>query len=256
MTVANGLDNPTANLVETYFRLAQATPGACVWERGNLRGCTGSFGHPICNFAIASDLTEADVAELARIVQSRDPFHAYVLPSVNRLASDERLASIGLQATYRLVQMVAPPVHELPRLQPVEATTHAARLALAKFMANQFFLSQPRQHREGIARATALAGGLDLYAVGCQGAVVASLMLCRDRSTLGIYNLCVAEESRNQGWGRSILDWARAMAGIEGRTVTLQCDERLAAWYRSAGFNESGEITAYTRAIGGTFDTM
>jgi GNAT superfamily N-acetyltransferase len=123
-------------------------------------------------------------------------------------------------------------------------------------MVNQFFLAQPRQHREGIARATARAEGLDLYAVGCQGAVVASLMLCREGATLGIYNLCVAEESRNQGWGRSILDWARAIAGIEGRTLTLQCDGRLAAWYGRAGFNESGEITTYKRAIGGSFDTM
>ena len=256
MTAINVLDGPTSNLVETYFRLAQATPGACLWQRGNLRGCTGPFGHPICNFAVASDLTEADLHELGRIVEARDPFHAYLLPGGDRSEIAGRLAGIGLGPTYRLIQMVAPPLFELPGILPVEATTHAARLALAKFMVNQFFLTQPRQFREGIARATAKAGGLDLYAVGYQGAVIGSLMLCREGSTLGVYNLCVAPEFRNQGWGRNMLDWVRAIAGTEGRTITLQCDDTLADWYRRAGFNESGEITAYMRPIGSTFDTM
>ena len=256
MTATKALDGPTANLVETYFRLAQATPGACVWQRGNLRGCTGPFSHPICNFVVASDLTDADIRELGRIAEARDPFHAYVLPGGDRSKIARRLAAIGLSPTYRLIQMVAPPLHELPGLQPVEATTHAARLALAKFMVNQFFHSQPRQFREGIARATAKAGGLGLYAVGFQGAVLGSLMLCREGSTLGVYNLCVAPEFRNQGWGRNMLDWVRAIAGTEGRTVTLQCDDRLTDWYRRAGFNENGEITAYLRPFGGTFDTM
>ncbi|MHB8636816.1 MAG: GNAT family N-acetyltransferase [Fimbriimonadaceae bacterium] len=256
MTSAQGLDGPTLNLVETYFRLAQATPGACIWSRGNLRGCTGAFGHPICNFAIASELADTDFLELERVVRGRDPFHVYLLPGSAAAPNESRLASMGLQPAYRLVQMLAQPTHDLSEIQPVEATTHAARFALAKFMVNQFFMAQPRRHREGIARATASAGGLDLYAVGCQGAVIASLMLCREGATLGVYNLCVAPESRNQGWGRRIVGWARSVAGSEGRTLTLQCDARLAQWYRDAGFDEIGEITAFTRVTGGAFDTM
>lgn len=256
MTIAKALDGPTSNLVETYFRLAQATPGACEWRRGNLRGCTGPFGHPICNFAVASDLSESDIQELARIVERRETFHTYLLPGTNRPSFDEPLADIGLKSTYRLVQMIAEPIHEVPGLQPIEAKTHEARLALAKFMVGQFFHSQPRQYREGIARATARAGGLDLYALGFQGAVIGSLMLCREGATLGVYNLCVTPDHRNQGWGRNMLEWARTVAGAEGRKVTLQCETRLADWYRSAGFSESGEITAYTRPLAGTFDTM
>lgn len=256
MTAIGRTDGPTANLVETYFRLAQATPGACLWQRGNLRGCTGAFAHPICNFAVAAELDERDFDELARIVRGRDPFQAYVLPGQIPHEYDDRLAQVGLNPTYRLRQMVAPPVHEVARLQPIEATNYASRLALARFMAGQFFLAQPRQYREGIAKATARAGGLDLYAVGFRDAIVGSVMLCRDGDTLGIYNLCIATEHRNQGWGRNILDWARTVAGIEGRIVTLQCDERLATWYRRSGFTEVGEISAYVRSGASTFDTM
>ena len=95
-----------------------------------------------------------------------------------------------------------------------------------------------------------------MYAIGCNGAVVGTLMLCRQANTLGVYNLCVSPEFRNQGWGRNILDWVRAIAGTEGRIVTLQCDVCLADWYRRAGFTENGEITAYTRLAVSTFDTM
>ncbi|HLK14539.1 MAG TPA: GNAT family N-acetyltransferase [Fimbriimonadaceae bacterium] len=256
MTTTRVLDGPTANLVETYFRLAQATPGTCAWQRGNLSGCTGPFAHAICNFAVASEIGEADLRELARIIDAREAFHTYLLPGASGPVAERRLAEIGLRPTYRLVQMAAAPVHEFPGLHPVEATTHAARLALAKFMVGQFFFAQPKQFREGIARATARAGGLELYAVGYQGAVVGSLMTCREGSTLGVYNLCVAPDFRGQGWGRSMLEWVRCMAGAEGRTVTLQCEPRLSDWYRRAGFNETGEISAFSRAVAGTFDTM
>jgi ribosomal protein S18 acetylase RimI-like enzyme len=152
--------------------------------------------------------------------------------------------------------MSADALHEMPSIRPIEATNHASRLALARFMVGQFFSAQPKLFREGIARSTARAGGLDLYAIGFQDQIIGGVMLCREGSTLGVYNLCIKPEFQNQGWGRAIIRWARSCGGVEGRVVTLQCDERLVPWYIKCGFSQIGEIVAFSRSDGGLFDTM
>ncbi len=256
MTAPPTLAGANANLIETYFRLARATPGSTFWDRGHLQGCFGVFNHPICNFVVASGLDETEAQELRRITESRDTLHIYVPPGPAQKRDEALLVATGLQPIYRLKQMHAEPIFELPGVQPVEATTHAARLALARFMVGQFFSTQPKLFREGIARATARAGGLDLYAIGYQGQIIGGVMLCREGNTLGVYNLCVTPGSQNQGWGRSIVNWARTCAGVEGRSVTLQCDERLVNWYTKSGFSQTGEIVAYSRINRELFDTM
>ena len=249
MISAPTLSEANANLVQTYLRLGRAAPGASTWERGKLLGCVGEFDHPICNFAVAAAIESDDVEELVTRSRSRERFQIYVPGGPSSSSDQSFLLNAGFKVIYKLTQMAASPLHEVPGINPAQATTHAARFAVARFMVDLFFGAQPRSHRDVIAQATASAEGLDLYVVGYQDRMVASVMLCREGKTLGIYNLCVMPDVRNQGWGRAVLDWARVCAGNEGRTLTLQCDPGIAPWYSRAGFCDIGETLAFSRGF-------
>lgn len=244
MTTAE-LEPPAArNLVETYFRLGRATPGAQEVREPGFRACLGEFRHPICNFAADLDLDPWSVRRLKQLALPRGTFNVYTLP-VDRPANlSGLLERAGFRMTYRLVQMAAAPEEiASPALDLRSPESEEERTAIARFMADQFFSRQSTQFRGKVADATATAEGLELFELWDRRERAAAMMLCHTGDAVGVYNLCVASAFRGRGVGRALVRWARARAA--GLPVALQCDGRLESWYRSLGFSSLGTVDVF-----------
>lgn len=233
------------NLIDTYLALGRAAGkgeqivGSGVW------GYASSFPHPISNFAVVGEVRADCAAALRRIAEPRKSFHVYLY---DRLADRRTRACLrrqGFRNTHLLQVMAAEPTAPPGGMPLDKADTPEARLAVAGFMVGQFPSSHPEWVREEVRQATAAAQGLDLYSLSENGAMIAAMMLRRNGSCIGLYNLCVKAEERGRGYGRLLVAMARRHASSLRVPLVLQCDRSLAAWYEGLGFVKSGRIEVY-----------
>lgn len=234
------------NLVDTYLRLGLAVPAASVVERDAFVCCSGPIDHPICNFAARLRLDPWSARDLRDLASSRIAFNVYTMPGDEPEHLPEILARAGFQKTYELVQMICANPDPGAPLEMRPAKDQNERLAVAKFMCEQFFARHNDPLRRQIAHATAKAEGLELYDLPERGQPIGGIMLGYGGGLLGVYNLCVASSRRGRGNGRAILDWALTLARESGKAATLQCDSLLEDWYRYRGFVSSGKVGVYS----------
>lgn len=236
----------SANQVDTYVRLGLAVPSARLTEEPGFLYCHGSLEHPICNFAARLNLDPWSARQLRELASSRLAFNVYSMPGDEPEHLTELLDRAGFKRTYELVQMIAENPEPGPPIEMRPAATTGQRMAVAKFMCEQFFSRQNDPLRRKIAAATAAADGLDLFDVPERGQSIAAVMLGHGGGILGVYNLCVSSARRGRGIGRAVLDWTLTIARESGRAVTLQCDPLMEDWYRYRGFVASGRVGVYS----------
>jgi ribosomal protein S18 acetylase RimI-like enzyme len=236
----------TDNLVRTYFHLGLATSGATEVADECFRACIGPTPHAIANFAARLRLDPWAARRLAGIAACRPAFHVYVGPGDGPEHADELLSAAGFRHHYRLWQMMADP--EPGSEMDVVFADGPTRRVVATFMAEQFFVRDRSPLRRQVAEATAYADGLELVLTAPRNQIRAAAMLCRDEDVCGMYNLCVASAYRSRGIGSQFVRWVRAKAAERGQIVSLQCDSRLADWYRLLGFRDAGVIDVYSLA--------
>jgi predicted N-acetyltransferase YhbS len=109
--------------------------------------------------------------------------------------------------------------------------------------------------RQGIAAATA-ASPHTIWVVGDGRDPTAAVMLVEQPEAVGLFNLCVAPESRGKGLGADLVRAVQSAASRTGRTVVLQCDDELAGWYSNLDFERVGSIGAFTLAQAPTDDIL
>jgi GNAT superfamily N-acetyltransferase len=232
------------NLIQTYIRLGMATPSATWSREEGFDLCLGDLDHPICNFAADLNLDPWSARRLATIAQSRPCFNVYVTTGDKPEYLDELLSSAGFLKAYRLVELVAQPTDEESH-DSMEPCTPELRLPVACFMVDQFFAQRSYEFRVAIAKATALAPGVELFYAGDPSRFVSAVMLSDSDEMLGCYNLCVAPASRGRGIGSSMVRWVVSEAGKRGKPVTMQCEPHLEGWYNSLGFERCGWLNVY-----------
>lgn len=241
----------TRNLIATYFELGLATSSGETWIDSGFRACLGDLDHPICNFAAELRLDPWSVRRLRDLAASRGAFNVYVLPGDQPDHLTELLVRAGFKQQYELAQMIAKPSALVltdcsPALVPHEVIDLRARFKVARFMADQFFPRQAELFKKRVATVTAQASRLRLYEMQSSGTMVGGVMLSAADGVLGIYNLCVAAAHRGNGFGADLVRWAQAQASQLEGVATLQCDERMVAWYEHLGFQSVGKIRVYT----------
>jgi len=234
------------NLVDTYIRLGKAVASSRVSEEASFVACHGPLDHPICNFAARLNLDPWSARQLRDLASSRIAFNVYAMPGDRPEHLPELLERAGFQRSFELIQMIAEDPEPGPPIEMRPARSSGERLAVAKFMCEQFFSLQNYSLRKRIAGATAAAEGLDLFDLTERGQPVAAVMLGHGGGVLGVYNLCVASARRGRGIGRAVLDWTLTVARETNRAVTLQCDPLLEGWYRYRGFTVVGRVGVYS----------
>lgn len=233
------------NLLHTYFELGRASARSKIWRENGFQACVGDIVHPICNFAAGLDLDYGSANRLARIALDREIFNVYATPMDRPDNLGELLAHEGFHRSFRLVQMIAQPGGQKPKNILSRATTRYDRLRIALFMVDQFFAKQNQRFRLQVADATARATTLELLAMKREGKIRGGAMVCLRHGMAGVYNVCVDESLRGLGIGTSIVREILAVCSVKNVPATLQCDNKLQAWYNAEGFLPVGEIDVF-----------
>ena len=237
-----------ANLTETYVALGLATPGAKILEGDGIVGCVGDFPHPICNFAVCASGAHAAVEDLTRQAGAHPGFHVYVSVACGGRSNGSLLIRAGFKLVHNLVQMAWLPGTEAAPMPIPAADTLDRRRQIARFMMSQFFSRHPDWIRDRVCEATAMARGLDLYAVQAGRELLGAVMLRPSAGSIGLYNLCVAAMERGRGHGTEIVRMVQGHAAVAPVPVILQCNRDLEPWYRGLGFQGVGSIEVYALA--------
>jgi GNAT superfamily N-acetyltransferase len=237
------------NIIATYVGLATALSETQVWEEPEYMRCSSKLELSICNFAArfrmvgSFELNEERLDSLLQHARRSRSFRAFLMPGDEPADVQEWLENLGFWQMHELVQMGCAEAASDASLQLQRAESEADRVAVAKFMAEQFFGSYGASFREPIVRATAGSRHrLEYYVEG--GTIRAAVMLTESEATIGLYNLCVAKPYRKKGLGASMVNEVIEAAREVGRFVTLQCDESLRNWYEKRGFKQTGTLVS------------
>jgi len=233
------------NLIDTYLALGRAAgKGEQIVGKG-VYGYASSFPHPISNFAVVSEVVPATASDLRQIAETRRSFNVYLYDLLASRQSRSLLRKQGFRNTHMLQVMSAAPTVPPGGLPLDRAETPVDRLAVAEFMISQFPSTSPGWIMEEVCQATACAEGLDLYSLKEEGGIIAAMMLRRNESCIGLYNLCVKAEERRRGYGKLLVTIAKRHASNLRVPLILQCNRSLVAWYEDLGFVKNGRIEVY-----------
>jgi predicted GNAT family acetyltransferase len=233
------------NLTDTYMALGRASGKGEEIVGSGIHGYASSFPHPISNFAIANDVTPNIAADLKRIAETRSAFHVYLYSEVAGRLAKTHLRKQGFRNTHVLQVMSTAPIVPPGGLPIDRAESDERRDGVSQFMLSQFPSTYPDWIRDEVRHATAAAEGLDLYSMAENGEIVAAMMLRRNDSCIGLYNLCVKAEERGRGLGRLLVTMAKRYASNLRVPLILQCDRSLVSWYQALGFVKTGKIEVY-----------
>ncbi|MCH8979715.1 MAG: GNAT family N-acetyltransferase [Armatimonadetes bacterium] len=243
----------SANTLATYLGLVEPVNGTVVTKPMGFTLVRGPGPFSFCNFAAGFDVAEADCDAVLHLLSQNcsdcPGLHVFVMSGDRPPDLPARLEAAGFELKLRLASMSWPPQEVAKDAALAEVVEPEERRHVAEFMASQFFWRLPDEAREAISAATA-ASRHSLQSVGPPEDPVASVMLVPQPGTLGLYNLCVKPELRGQGVGRSVVRTIQHGATLSGRTVVLQCDKLLAPWYAQLGFEEAGDLFAFSFSLG------
>jgi ribosomal protein S18 acetylase RimI-like enzyme len=236
------------NLIETYVALGTATSRASLLDEDGLVGCLGDFPHPICNFAICQPGPAIASDKLKRFATEHSGFHVYVSVARGSRSAGPSLLRAGFKQVHELVQMVSAPGLQAAPMAVQATELPDERRKIARFMMTQFFSRHPDWVRDRVCEATAMARGLDLYALHAGREMLGAVMLRPSAGSVGLYNLCVAAMQRGKGHGSEIVRMVQQYANSKEQPVILQCNEELEPWYRKLGFSAVGSVEVYAAA--------
>ncbi len=237
------------NAAHTYVELARAVPGARLQQRYGGWLCAADFDMAFCNFAIGLDFsdetsTEQILGELPSFYPRARSFRIFTLVDRPSKKREELFKGHGYKPQGRLVHMISAQKQTESGIDTIRTNSPSDRLLTAEFMARQFFWRQSPDQRLSIARATAQSVHR-LERLEIRGKMVGAMMLSETPGAWGLYNVCVANEFRYQGFGAEIVHSAQRSAQTAGVPLFLQCDASLKSWYLSLGFAENGFIESY-----------
>jgi ribosomal protein S18 acetylase RimI-like enzyme len=257
--LSNAVQLVRSNALATYVGLVGSVEGAVVSKPIGFTLVRGPGVFSFCNFAAGFDLAPGDVDAAVDFLvgQATECFEFYVFSiSGDEPADfDKRLEERGFQCRQSLVSMASSAPIEAKDVGARVVTEPDDRRAVGDFMARQFFWRMGREARQGIAAATA-ASPHTIWVVGDGSDPIAAVMLVEQPDAVGLFNLCVATESRGKGLGSDLVRAVQSAASRTGRTVVLQCGEELAGWYSNLDFERVGSIGAFTLAQAPTDDIL
>ncbi len=231
-----------AVLVETYAAIAGTMPQVRIERTEGSVIALAPFTHPLCNFGVV--LSASGIAEVLRAASGKSHFNVYTF---------ESLGSVDLPgyAPVLAMRMMTAPAGEPKGERLTAADSQAARMQVARFMAEQFFSNHRSDVRERIAEATARAEGVVHYAFYAPSTfgrrdLVGAAMLSHHTPMAGLFNICVEKGVQGRGWGSAIVRQMLNESASQGLATTLQCDLSLESWYERLGFHTVDTMTVWT----------
>lgn len=240
------LDEARSIVVDTYLQLAMAVPGTFADRRPNATVVRGPDGLGFCNFAIRLNF-EGDARPgldaLVADARSKRAFNIFAMTGDRPADLRQELEARGLVVRQWLVTMHCAGTGPSEAIPTVQAVQRSVRHQVADFMVRQFFRRASEAVQGTLAQATA-DSDLELHYLEDRSGIVAAYMLAPGRTGTGLYNLCVRSDSRGQGLGASLAQWAGGQLAAKGMRTYLQCEESLVNWYEPLGFKPIGEVVA------------
>ena len=232
------------NVVATYLALASGLPGVTSEVSPNYTLVKGRWPLSFCRFAAGFRGLDPDAAAgLAGVAKAVGGLWAFVMPGDEPPHAEVALREAGFQWRHRLANLYGVGPGQFSE-EFVVADDTPTKLAVGRFMAEQFFDDTAGIGQDMLARATA-ESGLGIYWSSNSIGIQAAMLLSESNGAVGLYNLCVHRRLRFRGFGRQVLHHAMAVARSQGKPLVLQCKESLVPWYVKSGFIQSGEMHAY-----------
>jgi ribosomal protein S18 acetylase RimI-like enzyme len=244
-------DAARENVIQTYALLARSVPGTRLDLKPEYMASLGAAHEPfasfVAGFELETDTQAFDTASAIDALAADRPHLMVYICTGDRIASlKTALENRAFRRNSRLVALAAAPGASDDESLLSLAVAPADREAIARFMVDQFFKRMTAESRDRILSATARSA-TQLYSLGPVRSPHAAVMLTPMDGSLGLYNLCVRRELRSKGLGAQVVRHVLALAGMRGVPVVLQCEESLAPWYESQGFQAVGEVEAWRR---------
>lgn len=229
----------------TYMKIGQASPNAEVVDEPCFVACRSPHRQPTSNFAVVESIDEETLSRVRRFAENQKLFYLYSFLPEEENPNEERMARYGFRhATLLHCLAGSEPQGGDCELQQL-GDGFDGRLAVTRFMAQQFFSTQPEEVRDVVACATA-ATDLPLWRFVADGEIVGAAMSNASYGVFGIYNVCVASGMRGRGVGTQILNALIRTAMGRGLVPALQCDRRLAPFYEGFGMKSSGIVDVWS----------
>lgn len=248
-----------ANLIHTYLELAKGATTAKIIRTNDHWLVSGPQDLSFCNFAAGFDWcpeNQLQFDELVKWSAAHPAFWVFCIDGDSPPDLPARLEARGFALRQNLVQMVSESTSRpVPTAMAQEAMSEADRLAICRFATRTFFTRTRPSAQERIAQATAKSGHR-LFQLKDERDMVGAFMLAETKESIGLYNLCIRQDSRNQGLGRNLVRTAQSIAHQENKTLVLQCDPTLVDWYVRWGFKKFGRVRAYTYPLSSSNDIM
>lgn len=235
------------NVGETYMALGRNAPAARARKTPSAWWCESPFKHPMGNFAVHFNLSDAGFRKVADTAKRVEYFRAFVLTGDQPIDICERLEALDLKAKYSFPGFVwngkAKPGDEV-----LERNIDFAEVGeTAAFIVQNFFWRSPEPARRALTQLVGAASSVqEFYSCRDEEGIAAAAVLSVTDGIVGLYNLCVREDLRSKGLGSSILSQICRAAEYRGLRLILQAEEGLVSWYGKHGFVRVAELRAYS----------
>ena len=235
------------NIGETYMALGRNAPAARTRKTPSAWWCESPFKHPIGNFAVHFNLSDAALRKVADTANRTPHFRAFVVTGDEPADICERFEALDLKAKYSFPGFVwngnAMPGEEV-LVRNIELDDIGVTAA---FIVQNFFWRSPEPIRRALTQLVGAASSIqEFYSYHDEEGIAAAAVLSVTGGIVGLYNLCVREDLRTKGLGSAILGQICRAAEYRGLRLVLQAEEGLVSWYGKHGFVRVAELRAYS----------
>ncbi len=231
------------NLITTYMTMARATEGATISQEPGWVQSSSRERFAFAQFALGFEGDEQAAARL-RMVLTHQPWkRLFHITGDTMPGLLDIFEGAGYRQLYQLVELASEeePVEGTGRLRLAE---DHEREWVADQMVDCFFNKQDRGFTSAVSEST-LRCNCPLWLMENDGQPQCVAMTVVTPGTLGIYNVCVPQHLRRQGYGSQMVRALQRYAAQRGLLAVLQCDPRLAEWYQRMGFFFVGEVKSF-----------
>lgn len=234
------------NLVATYVGLARAVSASHISQSEFFTLVTGPQEYSFCNFAAGfARVSDLEMERLVELARHRSGFWIFCADGDEPSDLAATLQNRGFVLRQNLLQMVRSPRESMRDPRIIEAIDAGERIKVCQFATSIFFKRTRKAERNKISAITARSEHR-LFGLYDDGQLEGALMLSESASAIGLYNLCVNEHSRNEGFGRQLVNLASQIAFESEKCLVLQCEPGLVRYYEGFDFRVFGRIRAYT----------
>lgn len=236
------------NVIRTYLGMAKGLGGCRLVQGQAFKILESPMDLVLGNFVIEfdSDLEIHRVVEFLHEVRenmrTKPSFRVFLCDGDRPEGLATGLLSAGMTLAYRVEQFFGDfPGEECSRACLVEPQR---RPEVGEFMVETIHRMRPGDTREAIIRSI-VHSPHEIWAYEANGCLLGAALLSESEHAVGLYNLCVLPEARQNGIGTEMVNHCLQAAYTRKKPLVLQANAQNGRWYERMGLKNSGKLEAY-----------